>query len=204
MKKSSVYRMQRFLYFQILCYVLERWIRTQHPLLFGKKIELVQKFTTVQSFGHNWWQTVSQQERARKTWSTTQLHFKWKRHQKSGQWSICLRMKGTDEDPSYFPGCNSTSESKPPCTFCCLIWGAQLWPKDGFFFLVCSCSNCLYCHINHNSCRGSWVHHNAELWQNRRGVDGIRVEYFPSIHHIAALQQSPRVHVKHERSTRRI
>ena len=29
-KKSSVYRMQRFMYFQILCYVLERWIRTQH------------------------------------------------------------------------------------------------------------------------------------------------------------------------------
>ena len=27
------------------------------------------------------------------------------------------------------------------------------------------------------------------------GADGIRGEYFPRIHHIAALQQSPRVHV---------
>ena len=35
-KKSSVSRMQRFMYFRILCYVLERWIRTQHPMLFGK------------------------------------------------------------------------------------------------------------------------------------------------------------------------
>ena len=37
MKKSSVYRMQRFMYFQILCYVLERRIRIQHQILFGKK-----------------------------------------------------------------------------------------------------------------------------------------------------------------------
>ena len=35
MKKSSVSRMQRFLYFQILCCVLERWIRTQHQILLG-------------------------------------------------------------------------------------------------------------------------------------------------------------------------
>ena len=32
---------------------------------------------------------------------------------------------------------------------------------------------------------------------------GIRVEYFPTIHHIAALQQSPTVHVKNERNARR-
>ena len=36
MKKSSVSRMQGFMYFQILCYVLERWIRTQHQIPFGK------------------------------------------------------------------------------------------------------------------------------------------------------------------------
>ena len=35
MKKSSVSRMQWFMYSQILCYVLERWIRTQHQILFG-------------------------------------------------------------------------------------------------------------------------------------------------------------------------
>ena len=34
-KKSSVSRMQRFMYSQILCYVLERRIRTQHQILFG-------------------------------------------------------------------------------------------------------------------------------------------------------------------------
>ena len=51
MKKSSVSRMQRFMYFQILCYFLESWIRTQHQLLFGKKNELVQSFTKVQNFG---------------------------------------------------------------------------------------------------------------------------------------------------------
>ena len=33
MKKSSVSRMQRFMYSQILCYVLERRIRTQHQIL---------------------------------------------------------------------------------------------------------------------------------------------------------------------------
>ena len=31
----------------------------------------------------------------------------------------------------------------------------------------------------------------------------IQVEYFPRIHHIAALQQSPRVPVKNERRTKR-
>ena len=35
MKKSAVSRMQRFIYSQILCYVLERWIRTQHQILLG-------------------------------------------------------------------------------------------------------------------------------------------------------------------------
>ena len=37
MKKSPVSRMQRFRCSQILCYVLDRWIRTQHQTLFGKK-----------------------------------------------------------------------------------------------------------------------------------------------------------------------
>ena len=37
MKKSSVSRMQMSTYFQILCYVLERRIRTQHQILLGKK-----------------------------------------------------------------------------------------------------------------------------------------------------------------------
>ena len=36
MKKSSVYRMQWFMYSQILCSVLERWTRTHHQILFGK------------------------------------------------------------------------------------------------------------------------------------------------------------------------
>ena len=35
MKKSSVSRMQRFMYSQILCCVLERWIRTHHQTLLG-------------------------------------------------------------------------------------------------------------------------------------------------------------------------
>ena len=35
-------------------------------------------------------------------------------------------------------------------------------------------------------------------------ASGIRVEYFHRIHHIAALQQSPRVTVKNERQARRI
>ena len=35
MKESSVTRMQSFMYSQILCYVLERWIRTQHQILLG-------------------------------------------------------------------------------------------------------------------------------------------------------------------------
>ena len=35
-------------------------------------------------------------------------------------------------------------------------------------------------------------------------ANGIRVEYFPRIHHIAALQQSPRVPVRNVRNARRI
>ena len=35
MKKSSVSRMQRFTYSQILCYVLEKWSRYQYQILFG-------------------------------------------------------------------------------------------------------------------------------------------------------------------------
>ena len=40
--------------------------------------------------------------------------------------------------------------------------------------------------------------------QNWWRTNGIRVEYFPRIHHIAALQQSPGVHVKNKRKARRI
>ena len=36
MKKSLVSRTRRFTHFQILCYALERWTRTQHEKLFGK------------------------------------------------------------------------------------------------------------------------------------------------------------------------
>ena len=36
--------------------------------------------------------------------------------------------------------------------------------------------------------------------RNRRRTNGIRVKYFPRIHHIAALQQSPWFHVQNERS----
>ena len=42
------------------------------------------------------------------------------------------------------------------------------------------------------------------LGHNWRGTDGIRVKYFPRIHHIAARRQSPRVPVKNERKARRI
>ena len=35
MKRSSVSRMQRLMYSQILCYVLERWTRTRHQILLG-------------------------------------------------------------------------------------------------------------------------------------------------------------------------
>ena len=39
---------------------------------------------------------------------------------------------------------------------------------------------------------------------NRQRTDGTRVEYFPRIHHIAALPQSPRVTVNIECITRKI
>ena len=90
MKKSSVSCTQKSTYSQIVYCVLERWTRTLNQILHGKT-DWVQKFITIQSFGHNWW------------------------------------------------------------------------------------------------------------WAN-----GIRVEYFPKIHHIAALPQSPRVTVKIERNTREI
>ena len=37
------------------------------------------------------------------------------------------------------------------------------------------------------------------LDHNRRKADGIRVEYFPRIHHIAAHRRSPRVHEQNGR-----
>ena len=37
MKKSSFSRTGRFTYFQILCFALERWTRTQNQILLGKK-----------------------------------------------------------------------------------------------------------------------------------------------------------------------
>ena len=52
MKKLSVSRIQRFVYFQILCYVSESWIRTKHPILFedsswvGSKIHDSTEFWT--------------------------------------------------------------------------------------------------------------------------------------------------------------
>ena len=84
-------RAQRFTYFQILCYALERWTRSQHQILFGKTSGLVSRVS-------------SQHE--------------------------------------------------------------TLDTIDG-------------------------------------EVDGIRVEYFHRIHHIAALLQSPRVHVENEHTTTR-
>ena len=64
------------------------------------------------------------------------------------------------------------------------------------------------------SCFGK-MHHNPQsnfVWEDEltwfksssqyRTLDTINgepMEYFPKIHHIAALQQSPRVHVKNER-----
>ena len=52
-KKSSVYRVQRFMYSQILCYVLERW--TQHQILSGKISWCgFREFIAIQNFRHNW------------------------------------------------------------------------------------------------------------------------------------------------------
>ena len=51
MKKSSVSRTQRFTYFQILCYALERRTRTHNQILSGK----TSWRGTIQSFGHKWW-----------------------------------------------------------------------------------------------------------------------------------------------------
>ena len=59
MKKSSVSRMQRFMYSQILCYVLERWIRTQQQILLGNgswigsKIQHSTELWT--RLTENWW-----------------------------------------------------------------------------------------------------------------------------------------------------
>ena len=52
--------------------------------------------------------------------------------------------------------------------------------------------------------RGSRVHHNTGLWTQLMVSQWSSSEYFPRIHHIAALQQSPRVSVKKERKARRI
>ena len=49
---SSVSRAQRFRYFQILCYALERWARTPFEKGLGVQVDVVQKFITIQNFGH--------------------------------------------------------------------------------------------------------------------------------------------------------
>ena len=52
------------------------------------------------------------------------------------------------------------------------------------------------------SWRGSRVHHNTELWTQLMVSQWNSSGFFPRIHHIAAVQQSPRVHVKNERKVR--
>ena len=52
--------------------------------------------------------------------------------------------------------------------------------------------------------RGSKVHQNTEFWKNWWWANGIRVECFPRIHHIAVQPQSPRVIVMIERNTREV
>ena len=54
MKKSSVSGMQRFMYFRILCYVLERCKEPNIKYCLGRTVELVQRFITLQNFGHDW------------------------------------------------------------------------------------------------------------------------------------------------------
>ena len=49
------------------------------------------------------------------------------------------------------------------------------------------------------SWRGWRVHHKQNFGYNWWWANGIGVEYFPRIHHIAALQQSPRVLDTNER-----
>ena len=49
LNKSSVSRTRRLAHFQILWFALERWIRTQHQILFRKNFELVQEFVTIQA-----------------------------------------------------------------------------------------------------------------------------------------------------------
>ena len=44
--------------------------------------------------------------------------------------------------------------------------------------------------------RGSKIHHNTDLWTQLMVSQWNSSGIFPRIHHIAALQQSPRVHVK--------
>ena len=53
MKKSSVYRMQRFMYFG---FCVMSWKGESEPNInccLGREVELVQRFTTIQNFGHN-------------------------------------------------------------------------------------------------------------------------------------------------------
>ena len=54
MNKSSVSRMQRFTFFFRFCVI--SWKGESEPKIkccLGNKIELVQRFTTIQNFGHN-------------------------------------------------------------------------------------------------------------------------------------------------------
>ena len=87
----------------------------------------------------------------------------------------------------------------------------QCLAREGFMYFQILCYALERWTRTHNqilsgktSWRGSRVHHNTELWTHYWWANGIHMEYFPRIHHIAALQQSPRVAVKNERKARRI
>ena len=56
-KLSSVSRMQRFMGFPILCYVLESESEPNIKYCLGTTVGLVQRFITIQNFGHNWRRT---------------------------------------------------------------------------------------------------------------------------------------------------
>ena len=84
-------RMQRFMYFRIPCYILEKWIRTQHQIMFGKK-----KLS---------WFKDSPQYRTLDTIDGEPMEFEWNIFQDSPHCSSSTKSKRTKMgDPSQLQG----------------------------------------------------------------------------------------------------
>ena len=187
-------------YFQILCYVLERWIRTQCRILFGNESWIGSKihhntehWTQLTENRWNLSGIISQGQGTshlnadvRDIWTVDVGTIGW-------DFSECLKSAGKSVhgDNYLWLMMKKTTVSRMQRFMYSqiLCQALERWIRTQSQIL-----------FGNESWNGSKIHHNTELWtqltENRWNSSGI----FPRIHHNGALQQSPKVHEQNGRT----